>query len=145
VGLLVTSTSFNGNTSIIVGQCGAVIAPVRPGDGNWYLQMFHSMEGIPLDSQRMEVDFAWEIIPQYLIRPGYHWPRPREPIYAFPGGEMHVKQGAVGIDYVVVNGAVLLDHGEHIGTLPGQTLRGSCTAGSTSACPESHGGRAAQG
>lgn len=63
---LVTSTSFNGNTSIIVGQCGAVIAPVRPGDGDWYLQMFNYMEGIPLASQRAGVDFAWETIPQYL-------------------------------------------------------------------------------
>ncbi len=30
---IVNSTSLNGNTSIIVGQCGAVIAPVRPGTG----------------------------------------------------------------------------------------------------------------
>src|SRR5215813_7651272 len=51
-------------------------------------------------------------------------PAPREPIYEFPGGEMHVRQGAVGIDYVIVNGEVLLDHGVHTGALPGQTLRG---------------------
>jgi len=63
---IVNSTSLNGNTSIIVGQCGAVIAPVRPGDGDWYLRMFNSMEGVPLASQRAGVDFAWETIPQYL-------------------------------------------------------------------------------
>jgi N-acyl-D-aspartate/D-glutamate deacylase len=63
---IVNSTSLNGNTSIIVGQCGAVIAPVRPGDGEWYLKMFNYMEGVPLDSQRAGVDFAWETIPQYL-------------------------------------------------------------------------------
>src|SRR3989441_9008418 len=63
---IVNSTSLNGNTSIIVGQCGAVIAPVRPGDGDWYLRMFHAMEGVPLASQRAGVDFAWETIPQYL-------------------------------------------------------------------------------
>ncbi len=40
---IVNSTSLNGNTSIIVGQCGIVIAPVRPGDGDWYLQMFDKM------------------------------------------------------------------------------------------------------
>ena len=49
---IVNSTSLNGNTSIIVGQCGAVIAPVRPGDGDWYLRMFNFMEGVPLASQR---------------------------------------------------------------------------------------------
>src|SRR3989454_5455775 len=63
---IVNSTSLNGNTSIIVGQCGAVIAPVRPGDGDWYLRMFNAMEGVPLASQRVGVDFAWETIPQYL-------------------------------------------------------------------------------
>jgi N-acyl-D-aspartate/D-glutamate deacylase len=51
-------------------------------------------------------------------------PMPREPMYEFPGGEMHVKQGAVGIDYVIVNGEILLEYGEHTRALPGQTLRG---------------------
>ena len=63
---IVNSTSLNGNTSIIVGQCGAVIAPVRPGDGEWYLEMFDKMEGIPLSAQRAGVDFSWESIPEYL-------------------------------------------------------------------------------
>ena len=63
---IVNSTSLNGNTSIIVGQCGIVIAPTRPGDGDWYLQMFDKMEGVPLAAQRKGVDFAWESIPEYL-------------------------------------------------------------------------------
>src|SRR5712692_113798 len=63
---IVTSTSLNGNTSIIVGQCGAVLAPTRPGDGDWYLQMFNYMEGVPLHVQRAGVDFAWESLPEYL-------------------------------------------------------------------------------
>jgi N-acyl-D-aspartate/D-glutamate deacylase len=63
---IVNSTSLNGNTSIIVGQCGIVIAPTRPGDGDWYLQMFDKMEGVPLSAQRKGVDFAWESIPEYL-------------------------------------------------------------------------------
>jgi N-acyl-D-aspartate/D-glutamate deacylase len=63
---IVNSTSLNGNTSIIVGQCGLVLAPTRPGDGDWYLQMFNRMEGIPLQAQRAGVDFAWESIAEYL-------------------------------------------------------------------------------
>ena len=63
---IVNSTSLNGNTSIIVGQCGAVIAPVRPGMGTGICSMFNYMEGVPLASQRAGVDFAWETIPQYL-------------------------------------------------------------------------------
>ncbi len=42
---------------------------------------------------------------------------------------MHVKQGALGIDDVIVNGAVLLEGGEHTGALPGQVLRGTLYAG----------------
>ena len=63
---IVKSTSLNGNTSIIVGQCGTTIAPTRPGDSEWYLDLFEKMEGVPLDAQRKGVDFAWESIPQYL-------------------------------------------------------------------------------
>ena len=63
---LCSSTAENGNTSVIVGQCGSVLAPAKPGDGDWYLQMFSYMEGVPLNVQRAGVDFAWETLPQYL-------------------------------------------------------------------------------
>ena len=63
---IVNSTSLNGNTSIIVGQCGTVIAPTRPGDGDWYLELFEKMEGVPLSAQRKGVNFTWESIPEYL-------------------------------------------------------------------------------
>ncbi len=44
-------------------------------------------------------------------------------MYDFPGNQMHVKQGAVGIDYVKANGEVLLENGEHTGALPSQGFR----------------------
>ena len=50
--------------------------------------------------------------------------KPREPVYDFPGSAMHVKQGALGIDDVIVNSEVLLEGGEHTGALPGQVLGG---------------------
>ena len=37
---------------------------------------------------------------------------------------MQVKRDAVGIDYVIVNGTVLLDNGELTDALPGQIIRG---------------------
>jgi hypothetical protein len=37
---------------------------------------------------------------------------------------MYVEQGAIGLDYMIVNGEVLLEGGEHTGALPGQILRG---------------------
>jgi N-acyl-D-aspartate/D-glutamate deacylase len=51
--------------------------------------------------------------------------KPRQPVYDFPDPSLlHVKRDAVGIDYVIVNGEVLLEGGEHTGALPGQVLRG---------------------
>ena len=35
-----------------------------------------------------------------------------------------MEQGAIGLDYMIVNGEVLLEGGEHTGALPGQILRG---------------------
>jgi len=51
-------------------------------------------------------------------------PKPRQPVYDMPDGSVRVKREAVGIDYVLVNGEVLLEGGEHTGALPGQVLRG---------------------
>ena len=52
--------------------------------------------------------------------------KPREPVdYPLAGANAkHVKRGAIGIDYVIVNGEVLLEGGEHTGALPGEVLRG---------------------
>ena len=41
-----------------------------------------------------------------------------------PAGCARVKRDAIGIDYVVVNGTVLLDKGELTDALPGQIVRG---------------------
>ena len=56
----------NGHTTIIVGQCGQVIAPVRPGDGEWYLQFFSDSEQIPLSVMKAGVDVTWESVGDYL-------------------------------------------------------------------------------
>ncbi len=40
-----------------------------------------------------------------------------------PGGERRFVQRAEGIHAVVVNGEIVLAHGEHSGALPGQMLR----------------------
>ena len=63
---LCNSTAQNGNTSVIVGQCGLVLAPARPGDGDWYLRMFHDMEAIPLGALQNGVDVTWGSIAEYL-------------------------------------------------------------------------------
>jgi N-acyl-D-aspartate/D-glutamate deacylase len=60
------STAYHGNTSVVVGQCGLVLAPVRRQDQEWSLELFARMEGIPLRVLRHGVTFAWESIAGYL-------------------------------------------------------------------------------
>src|SRR5947199_8054846 len=56
----------NGHTTVIVGQCGQVIAPVRPGDAEWYLEFFSDAEQIPLPVLKAGVDVTWESVGDYL-------------------------------------------------------------------------------
>ena len=56
----------NGHTTVIVGQCGQVIAPVRPGDSEWYLEFFSDAEQIPLPVLKAGVDVTWESVGDYL-------------------------------------------------------------------------------
>src|ERR1700680_3610122 len=61
----------NGHTTVIVGQCGQVIAPVRPGDGEWYLEFFSDAEQIPLPVLKAGIDvgalFAHSGIRRYVM------------------------------------------------------------------------------
>jgi N-acyl-D-aspartate/D-glutamate deacylase len=50
--------------------------------------------------------------------------KPREPVSDLPAGGVRVKRDAVGIDYVVVSGEVLLDQGALTDALSGQIIRG---------------------
>ena len=63
---LCSSTAQNGNTTVIVGQCGQVLAPARPGDHDWYMEFFSDREDVPLTSMRKGIDFSWESIGEYL-------------------------------------------------------------------------------
>jgi N-acyl-D-aspartate/D-glutamate deacylase len=63
---LCSYTVQNGNTSVIVGQCGQVLAPARPGDHDWYLEFFAAAETIPLSAIHQGVNFTWESIAEYL-------------------------------------------------------------------------------
>src|SRR2546425_4780940 len=63
---LCSSSVQNGHTMVIVGQCGQVIAPTRPGDGAWYLEFFADAEAIPLSTIKAGVDVTWESVGDYL-------------------------------------------------------------------------------
>jgi N-acyl-D-aspartate/D-glutamate deacylase len=56
----------NGHTTILVGQCGQVIAPARPGDHDWYLNFFAEAEAIPMSVMRQGINFNWESVAEYM-------------------------------------------------------------------------------
>jgi len=60
------SSVQNGHTTILVGQCGQVIAPAHPGDHDWYLEFFSEAEAIPMSVLRQGVDFSWESVAEYM-------------------------------------------------------------------------------
>jgi N-acyl-D-aspartate/D-glutamate deacylase len=60
------SSVQNGHTTILVGQCGQVIAPARPNDRDWYLEFFSEAEAIPLNVLREGVNFTWESVAEYM-------------------------------------------------------------------------------
>ena len=59
-----------------------------------------------------------------LVAPGLP-----EAAHDLPSGALRLKQHAVGMNYVVVNGELLLDHGAHTGAHPGRLLRKAAPAG----------------
>src|SRR5580765_8934552 len=64
------SSVQNGHTTIMVGQCGQVIAPARPGDHDWYLKFFADAEAIPLRVLEKGVNFTWESVAEYMAALG---------------------------------------------------------------------------
>jgi len=60
------SSVQNGHTTVLVGQCGQVIAPARPNDHDWYLEFFSEAEAIPLSVLRQGVNFTWESVAEYM-------------------------------------------------------------------------------
>src|SRR5262249_27500738 len=64
------SSIQNGHTTVVVGQCGQVIAPVRPGDGEWYLEFFSDAEQIPLPVLKAGADVSWASVGDSLDATG---------------------------------------------------------------------------
>jgi N-acyl-D-amino-acid deacylase len=76
--------------------------------------------GIP-DRGELKVGRAADITIFDFTRVGS--PERPEIRYDLPGGGRRLVTPAEGIEYVVVNGTVLYEHGAHTGALPGQVLR----------------------
>ncbi|MFM7616263.1 MAG: N-acyl-D-amino-acid deacylase family protein [Actinomycetes bacterium] len=63
---MMTSSSWHGVTTVLMGNCGVTFAPVRPEDRTFLAEMMESVEDIPRDAILDGLPWDWETYPQYL-------------------------------------------------------------------------------
>src|SRR5688500_13274711 len=63
-----TPSNVHGVTSIVAGNCGFTLAPLRPEDGDYLRRMMARVEGMPLAALENGVPWGWETFGDYLDR-----------------------------------------------------------------------------
>lgn len=61
-----TSSCFHGVTTVVAGNCGFSVAPLRPGDAPWLIQLFARVEGMDADALEGIPFDGFETFPEYL-------------------------------------------------------------------------------
>ena len=61
-----TSSCFHGVTSVVTGNCGYSIAPVKPTDHEWVTRLFARVEGMSPNVLREGLPWDWETFPSLL-------------------------------------------------------------------------------
>jgi N-acyl-D-aspartate/D-glutamate deacylase len=61
-----TSSSWHGVTTALIGNCGMTFAPVDPGGEAYLAEMMESVEDIPRDAILGGIPWDWTTHPQYL-------------------------------------------------------------------------------
>jgi N-acyl-D-amino-acid deacylase len=63
---LMTSSSWHGVTTVLIGNCGVTFAPVVAADREFLAEMMESVEDVPRDAILEGMPWDWETYPQYL-------------------------------------------------------------------------------
>jgi N-acyl-D-aspartate/D-glutamate deacylase len=65
---MLTPSPSHGVTTVISGNCGLTLAPMRPADRDFAVGLLSNVEGIPAEAIAAGVDFGWETYPELLDR-----------------------------------------------------------------------------
>ena len=63
---LMTPSSWNGVTSVVMGNCGVGFAPVRPDQHDPLMDLMTEIEDIPGETLRAGIPWGWETFREYL-------------------------------------------------------------------------------
>ena len=63
---LITSSSWNGVTTAVMGNCGFTIAPVKAKDREYIMSMLARVEGMSLSALQSGPEWDWETTGEYL-------------------------------------------------------------------------------
>ena len=63
---LLTPSSWNGVTTVVMGNCGVGFAPVLPGKEGYLIQLMEGVEDIPGAALSEGIEWNWETFPEYL-------------------------------------------------------------------------------
>tara|TARA_R110000823_G_scaffold171736_9_gene304224 strand:+ start:74566 stop:76341 length:1776 start_codon:yes stop_codon:yes gene_type:complete len=63
---LLSPSSWNGVTTVVMGNCGVGFAPVVPGREDYLIQLMEGVEDIPGAALAEGIKWDWETFPQYL-------------------------------------------------------------------------------
>jgi len=63
---LITPSSWQGVTTVVMGNCGVGFAPVKPDKREWLIALMEGVEDIPGTALHEGIRWDWETFPEYL-------------------------------------------------------------------------------